>query len=197
MIIGLTGGIATGKSTVSKMIKERGLPVVDADVIAKKVVLPGEVGYRWIVDYFGKEILTDSMTIDRKKLGTIIFNDAEKRKRLNEIVHPEVRKEMKRQTEELLARGFETIIQDIPLLIESKLEGTVDKILLVYVPEKVQLERLMERDNSTKEEALSRIRSQIPIDEKKNYASAILHNDGTISETEKQLDKLLLEWGIK
>ena len=196
MIIGLTGGIASGKSTVARMLKNHELPVVDADIIARQVVEPGEDAYNQIVETFGETILTFEKKLDRKKLGSIIFKDEKKRKKLNEIVHPAVRKEMARQAEEYLKAGAETVIMDIPLLIESNLLHMVDKVLLVYIPEKLQLERLMERDKSTKEEAMSRINSQHPIEKKKEYAAGIIYNDETIEETEKQLDALLRSWKV-
>lgn len=195
MIIGLTGGIASGKSTVSAMLKERGYPVIDADIIAREAVDPGQDAYEKIVQAFGEEILHEDKSIDRKKLGSVIFNDKAKRQILNEIVHPAVRKEMKRQAHEYKESGYQTVIMDIPLLIESNLLHMVDKVLLVYVPRTLQLERLMKRDGSQREEAESRIASQLPIDEKKSYADAIIYNEGTIEKTEQQLDALLVQLG--
>ncbi|UTR11354.1 dephospho-CoA kinase [Evansella sp. LMS18] len=195
MIIGLTGGIASGKSTVSAMLKKRGFPVIDADIIARETVEPGQEAYDKIVQAFGEEILHEDNYIDRKKLGSVIFNDEAKRQILNDIVHPAVRKEMKRQAQEYKESGNETVIMDIPLLIESNLLHMVDKVLLVYVPRTLQLERLMKRDGSEREEAESRIASQLPIDEKKSYADAIIYNEGAIEETEKQLDDLLVQLG--
>ncbi|SDZ54263.1 dephospho-CoA kinase [Evansella caseinilytica] len=195
--IGLTGGIATGKSTVSLLLKERGFPVVDADNIARQVVEPGRVAYGKIVDVFGTGILNEDNTIARKKLGAIIFQDEENRQKLNSIVHPEVRKAMARQTEEAFRSGSHTVFLDIPLLIESKLMPMVDKIIVVYVPETIQLQRLMARDNLTRAEAESRIQAQMPIDEKLSYASAVLYNDGTLEQTKQQLDQLLQKWDIR
>ncbi|MBU9721156.1 MULTISPECIES: dephospho-CoA kinase [Bacillaceae] len=197
MIIGLTGGIATGKSTVSKMIMERGIPVVDADIIARQVVEPGTNGFKQIVQAFGEIVLTEEHTLDRKQLGKLIFNDTNKRKVLNNILHPEIRMEMRRQSDEYLKAGHKTVVLDIPLLIESNLKYMADKILLVYVPQEIQIERLMKRDQSTKEEAMSRINSQMPIDEKKEVADDIIFNDGAIAETEEQLDNILKRWKVE
>lgn len=195
MIIGLTGGIASGKSTVSKMIEELKIPVVDADFIARQVVLPGEMAYNEIVETFGEQVVADDGSLDRKKLGTIIFNDEDKRKTLNRIVHPAVRKEMLRQKDDYL-KEHDSVVLDIPLLYESKLTHLVDRTLLVYVSADVQLKRLIERDQSSKEEALSRIQSQIPLSEKKQWADKVINNNGTIEESKKQLIHSLSEWGV-
>ncbi|ADU31453.1 dephospho-CoA kinase [Evansella cellulosilytica] len=196
MIIGLTGGIATGKSTVSLMLKEKGFPIVDADQIAKEAVMPKREAYIKIVETFGEGILLHDTSIDRKKLGSIIFKDEGKRKALNDIVHPVVRRKMKEETNMYKKNGYKTVILDIPLLIESNLLSLVEKVLLVYVPQTIQLRRLMTRDSSTEKEALSRIHAQIPIDEKKKYANAIIYNDGTFEDTKKQLNELIHRWQL-
>ncbi|MRG87668.1 dephospho-CoA kinase [Salinibacillus xinjiangensis] len=196
VVIGLTGSIATGKSTVSKMLKELGLPIVDADQISRDVVEPGEVAYQKIVKTFGKEILFEDETINRKQLGSIVFGNEEKRKQLNEIVHPEVRRQMLSQRDQYIQQGYRGVVLDIPLLFESKLTHFVDKIVVVYVNEETQLERLMNRDQSTKEEASQRINSQIPVEEKAAMADAVINNNGTRSETKEQLLELLQKWEI-
>lgn len=195
-IIGLTGGIATGKSTVSNMLREFGIPIVDADLIARQVVEPGEEAYEQIVKQFGENILTEERTIDRKRLGAIVFSDEQKRFKLNEIVHPAVRKEMKKQVEKHLAEGHHTVVMDIPLLFESKLEHMVEKIVVVYTSKEIQLERLMKRDKFSKEEALQRINAQLPIDEKKMLADVVIYNEGSMEETREQVEQLLKEWNI-
>ncbi|WP_096189691.1 dephospho-CoA kinase [Evansella halocellulosilytica] len=196
MIIGLTGGIATGKSTVAKMMREKGLPIIDADLISRQVVEPGEKAYKEIVKTFSKSILNENLTIDRKKLGAMIFNDKSKRERLNNIVHPAVREEMKQKAKRYLESGNETVVMDIPLLVESKLHHMVDRVLLVYIPEELQLERLLKRDNAGKEDALNRIQSQIPIEEKKTEADEIIYNDGTLQNTKEQLERILTKWNV-
>lgn len=192
MIIGLTGGIASGKSTVSALFKERSIPVVDADCIAREVVEPGKVAYQQIVEAFGENILLPNEEIDRKALGEIIFSDEQQRQILNRIVHPEVRKEMTRQAQEALQEGHDLVIMDIPLLFESKLQYMVDKIILVYVPSEVQRIRLIERDDLDEEQAQKRIHAQFPIETKKNEADYIIDNSGTREETIKQVDQLLV-----
>lgn len=196
MIIGLTGGISSGKSTVAEMIKQLGIPIVDADVIAREVVEPNEEAYAQIVQHFGTSILNADQTIDRKKLGAIVFNDENERKKLNSIVHPAIRQRMKQQKEQYLQEGFVHVVLDIPLLFESKLTYLVEKTLLVYVNEDVQLQRLMARDESTKEEALSRIKSQMPLNEKIKLADAVINNNGTVEETKEQLFQVLKKWSV-
>lgn len=197
LTIGLTGGIASGKSTVSQMFKEAGIVVVDADVIARKVVEPGEEAYEQIVQSFGKDILLPDETIDRQKLGSVVFFNEEKRLLLNSIVHPAVRKQMLKEKEEHLNNGEETVILDIPLLFESKLTALVDRTLLVYVDYETQLARLMNRNNLTKGEAEARIQSQMPLKDKIQLADAVIDNNGTIEATKDQLYEICTQWGIK
>lgn len=196
MIIGLTGSIASGKSTVSNMLKEYGVPIVDADAVARQVVEPGTETLKKIVEAFGEDILTETGELDRKKLGSIVFNDEEKRQILNSIIHPAIRKEMLRQRDEYLAGGAKTVVMDIPLLFESKLQHLVDKILVVTVSKDVQLQRLMKRNQFTEEEAKARIRSQLPLSVKEQGADAVINNNGTIEETRKQLEQILKQWGV-
>lgn len=194
MIIGLTGGIASGKSTVSNMLKKRGFTVVDADLAARKVVEPGESAYRQVVDQFGKDILLDDGTLNRIKLGAIVFNDTEKRQKLNAIVHPAVREKMKEWQEAAIQEGKKTIILDIPLLFESNLLHMVEKTIVVYVDEETQLKRLMERNSFQKDEAQARIGSQLPLRKKKEMADAVIDNNGSLGATEKQVKKLIKKW---
>lgn len=196
LVVGLTGGIASGKSTVSNMLKEKGVTVIDADLEARLAVEKGEPAYNEIVSYFGKEVLLEDGTLNRAKLGSIIFNDEEKRLKLNSIVHPNVRKRMLDKKEQAISNGEKLIIMDIPLLIESKLTYMTDKILLVYVDEKTQLKRLMERNHYSEDEALSRINSQMPLKEKVRLSDAVINNNGTIEECRNQLDRILKEWDI-
>ncbi|MFS0646772.1 dephospho-CoA kinase [Siminovitchia sp. 179-K 8D1 HS] len=193
-IIGLTGGIASGKSTVSNMLKERGFTVVDADRAARTVVVPGESAYEQVVEQFGREILSDDGTLDRPKLGAIVFNDSEKRKKLNAIVHPAVREKMKEWQEEAIQNGKNTIILDIPLLFESNLLHMVEKTIVVYVDEETQLKRLMDRNSFREDEAQARIGSQLPLRKKKEMADAVIDNNGSLGATEKQVEDLIEKW---
>ena len=142
-VIGITGGIASGKSSVSTFIKELGFSVIDADVVAREVVEPGEEAYHEIVKEFGESILMPEGDINRAELGDLIFHNEDKRLKLNSIVHPAVRKRMRELTEKAFQDGAETVFMDIPLLFESKLTFMVEKTLLVYVDEEIQLARLM------------------------------------------------------
>lgn len=196
LVIGITGSIATGKSTVSKMIKELGYTVVDADIVARVVVEPGEEAYQKIVEHFGEEILLANGEIDRKKLGDLVFQNKEKRLLLNSIVHPAVRNKMNEEKELAFRRGEKVVFLDIPLLYESNLTYMVDKVLVVYVDQPTQLERLMNRNHLTKEEALARITSQLSIEQKRERADAVIDNRGTIEQTKTQLLSVLKDWKI-
>ncbi|AZV63255.1 dephospho-CoA kinase [Peribacillus frigoritolerans] len=195
-IIGITGGIASGKSTVSLYLQELGFTIVDADLASRAVVEPGEEAYHQVVEAFGEDILLTDGNIDRVKLGSIIFNDQEKRLLLNGIVHPAVRNWMRVKTEAALSSGEETVFMDIPLLFESKLTFMVDKTLLIYVDEQVQLERLMNRNGLSETEALARINSQMPLADKKALADAVIDNNGDINETKRQVKAILSEWYV-
>lgn len=197
LVIGLTGGIASGKSTVSNMLKEMKIPVVDADVEARLAVMKGEPAYSKIIATFGRDILLEDEEIDRQKLGSIIFHQAEKRMLLNEIVHPEVRKRMIGQVEKAKESGEEVVVLDIPLLFESKLTYMVEKTILVYVDYDIQLQRLMERNNLRVEDAKARIQSQMPLNEKIKLADAVIDNNGTIEQTKTQLINVLTKFGLK
>ncbi|MCZ0873682.1 dephospho-CoA kinase [Peribacillus frigoritolerans] len=195
-IIGITGGIASGKSTVSLYLQELGFTIVDADLASRAVVEPGEEAYHQVVKAFGEDILLTDGNIDRVKLGSIIFNDQEKRLLLNGIVHPAVRNWMRLKTEAALSSGEETVFMDIPLLFESKLTFMVDKTLLIYVDEQVQLKRLMNRNGLSEAEALARINSQMPLADKKALADAVIDNNGDINETKRQVKAILSEWYV-
>jgi dephospho-CoA kinase len=197
MIIGLTGSIASGKSTVSKMLKEKGFPIVDADEIARLVVEPGSPVLVEISRIFGQEIVHNDGSLNREKLGARIFGNAEERQKLNSIIHPAIRKEMLRQKEQWISMGSNTVILDIPLLFESKLQSYVDKIIVVSVTPEIQKERLIARNVLSEEEADARIRSQLPIKEKEQSADAVLRNNGTVEETEIQLTEVLSKWNAE
>ncbi|WP_088103788.1 dephospho-CoA kinase [Halalkalibacter urbisdiaboli] len=196
MLIGLTGGIASGKSSVSAMLKKIGHPVIDADQIAREVVEQGETAYRDIVSHFGHHILDEQGNIERKKLGAIIFDNEQERQVLNQIVHPAVRKRMQQKKDYYVNEGYQTIIFDIPLLYESNLFHLVDKVLLVYVDPDVQFNRLEKRDQAGKEDAQRRIKSQIPLKEKRKRADAIIDNNGSLDETRQQLEIILQKWNV-
>jgi dephospho-CoA kinase len=196
LVIGLTGGIASGKSTVSNMLKEMAITVIDADVEARLAVEKGEPAYQKIIAEFGVDILLDTEEIDRVKLGSIIFHNAEKRQLLNSIVHPEVRNRMNNQVEAAKVRGEQVMVLDIPLLFESNLTHMVEKTILVYVDRDIQLNRLMERNDLSLEDAEARISSQMPLSDKVALADAVIDNNGSLAESRNQLVEILQSWGI-
>lgn len=193
-VIGLTGGIATGKSTVSKLLSEYGFKIVDADIASRKAVEKGSNGLRQIKSTFGDEAITNDGEMNRQYIGELVFNHPEKRLELNAIVHPIVRKIMYQEKQQYLQQGYD-VIMDIPLLFENDLQGTVDEVWLVYTSESVQIERLMDRNNLDLDQAKARIHSQISIDKKSRMADYVIDNLGSKSELEKHLKQLLIEKG--
>lgn len=197
LIIGLTGSIASGKSTVADMFKQLNIPVIDADQISRQVVKPGEAAYQQIVEEFGKQILLEDQTIDRTKLGEIIFSDDKQRKKLNNIVHPAVRQEMLKQRDDLIKQKVSCVVLDIPLLYESNLTHFVEKTMVVYVDKATQLSRLMERNGFTEEEALQRIDAQLPVKEKAALADVVIDNNGSKQDSFDQLQHILDRWHVR
>jgi dephospho-CoA kinase len=196
MIIGLTGSIASGKSTVSNMLKEKGYPIVDADKIARQVVEPGTPVIKEIAEHFGDEVLNEDGSLNREKLGERIFKNEEERKKLNSIIHPAIRNEMIRQKEQWISKGAGTVILDIPLLFESKLQSFVEKIIVVSVTPEIQKQRLIARNELNEQEAADRINSQLLMVEKEAGADAVIDNNGTIEETKMQVETLLDKWNL-
>ncbi|OZI12836.1 dephospho-CoA kinase [Bacillaceae bacterium SAS-127] len=196
-IIGLTGGIASGKSTVSRMLKEKGFTIVDADVAARAVVEPGQPALTQIIETFGEGILQENGSLDRLKLGARIFNNEAERKKLNSIVHPAVRQFMLAEKEAAIEAGKKTIIMDIPLLFESQLTWMVEKVIVVYVNEDTQLHRLMARNDFDEATAKSRITSQLSLGDKAAQADAVINNNGTLEETKEQLEQILIDWHLQ
>jgi dephospho-CoA kinase len=194
MNIGLTGGIATGKSTVSSMLTMKGALLVDADLIAREVMLPGHPVLGKVTEHFGQAILFEDGTLNRKKLGEMIFHHPEQRTLLNEITHPAIRQEIRERTE-AYERQYpdRLVVADIPLLLEAREQYSyLDQIAVVYVPRELQLERLMVRDDLNREAAEARLNSQMDIEEKKRLADILIDNSGTLAETQQQVDNL---WG--
>jgi dephospho-CoA kinase len=184
VIAGLTGGIATGKSTVAEFLRQGGAVIVDADRIAHDVVRRHLPAWRKIVARFGTEILQENEEIDREKLGRIIFHDARRKAELNRIVHPFVFQAMAAEVNAIQrADPAAVVIQDIPLLFESGMHRRLQRIIVVYVPEHVQFARLMQRNHLSEADAMARIRSQMSIEEKKKMADILIDNSGTPEET--------------
>ncbi len=188
---GLTGGIATGKSTVARMLVERGALLIDLDELAHEVEAPGGAVWTQIVRRFGEGILFADGTIDRRKLGAIVFADSEKLKLLNGIVHPAVFARWKERLGEIREKTPRAIVLSaIPLLIEAGMTGMVDLVVLVYIPREKQVERLIERNGFSREEAMMRISSQMPIEEKLSHADVIIPNEGIREDTRRFLDSV-------
>lgn len=194
-ILGLTGGIASGKSTVSALFKERGIPVVDADYGARVVVEPGKPAFDTIVETFGEEVLLEDGSLNRQVLGQMIFKDKEKREMLNQCVKGYIREWILTERERLVKEGHELIVLDIPLLLEAGYESEVDAVMVVQVNEQTQRDRLMTRNQLTEEEANERIQSQMPLEEKIAQADYVIDNNGTPKETEEQVEEWLEEMG--
>lgn len=193
-VIGLTGGIATGKSTVSELLTAYGFKVVDADIASRKAVSKGSKGLEEVRELFGPEAIDENGEMDRKYVADQIFNHPEKRLELNKIVHPKVREIMEDEKQAYLKEGY-NVIMDIPLLFENELEKTVDEVWLVYTSESVQIDRLMERNDLTIEEAKARVYSQISIDKKSRMADHVIDNLGDKLELKQNLEHLLEELG--
>lgn len=189
-IIGLTGGIASGKSTVAKLLESHGAIVVDADQIAREVVAIGKPAYNDIIDVFGKDILYENHTINRTALGKIVFSDPGARLQLESITHPAIRKRAEERLAELKRAGTRVVIYMAPLLIEAGVTSRVDEIWVVYIDREAQVKRLMERDCITREEALQKIAAQMPMDEKRLYGSVVIDNRGSLDQLEKQVKEL-------
>lgn len=189
-LIGITGGIASGKSTVSKLLTNYGCTVVDADEISKSIMLPGCKAYNECITIFGKDILGNGGFIEREKLAEIIFNNKEKRKQLNKITHPEIRKSLIIQIFKAFFYGQRFVICDIPLLIESNLCWFFKEIVVVYTSQDIQLIRLMNRNKLSEIEAKARIESQLKLEDKLKFATFVIDNNSSFLHTEKQVAKL-------
>lgn len=190
MVIGLTGGIASGKSTVSAKLKELGAAVIDADLLARDVVRKGEIAYNKIVQCFGADILLPRGEIDRKKLGSIVFSDKEKLELLNSITHPEIINRIKERIRELKSEGVRVIVVDAAILIEVGLHKYVDSVWVVAVDREIQVKRLIDRDKFDYREAENRINSQFTNEVRKKYADVIIDNNKPIDEVGKRLEEL-------
>lgn len=188
--IGLTGGIASGKSTVLTYFKDKGIPYIDADIVAREVVEPGTEGLQAIVDAFGLNVLHDDGTLNREALGAIVFHNEEKRLQLNSCLKEYIRNRIMELTANYEVQDTPVLIYDIPLLIEGEWYTMMDEVWLVYVNEPIQIERLMSRNGLTKEDVIARIKSQMRLDDKRSYADVIIDNNGTPQTLEAQLDTI-------
>jgi dephospho-CoA kinase len=187
VIVGVTGGVGTGKSTVADLFGELGAYVIDWDKLARQVASPRLKTWKAIVEYFGKGILNDDFTINRQKLADVAFSDKKNVEKLNQIVHPAVFEEDERITNEIKSRDPDAlIIKDIPLLFEVTRLMPLDKVIVVSASEETQLKRLEEK-GMKREDAKNRIKSQLPLDTKIRSADFVVNNDGTLDETKRQV----------
>jgi dephospho-CoA kinase len=189
-IIGLTGGIASGKSTVAKILEEWGAAVIDADQLSREVVVPGGRCHEAIVAEFGTEILNPDLTINRAALGAIVFADAQARKRLEGITHPAIGRCAEEKLASLRAAGAEIVIYMAPLLIEAGISSRVDEVWVVYADPETQIARIIARDGADRAEALRRIAAQMPMTEKVKYGKVVIDNRGSLVDTVKQVREL-------
>ncbi|MDR3241747.1 MAG: dephospho-CoA kinase [Lactobacillaceae bacterium] len=189
--LGLTGGIATGKSTVANYFRELGITVIDADQIARKVVEPGMPALVDIKNEFGPDILLPNGELDRQKLGQIVFSDPAKLNMLNHFTHPRVHTMMQELSEEAQKQGAKAIVYEVPLLLETGNAMGAEKIIVVTVPPAMQLQRLMERDGLSQDGANKRINAQMPMSKKEELADYVISNAGSIEETKQQVDAIL------
>lgn len=186
-VIGLTGGIATGKSAVSNILRMLDVPVIDSDELAHRVVEKGQPALEEIAREFGAEVFASDGTLDRRKLGELVFRSPKARKKLEEITHPRIMKMVLEQLARYRLEGRKLVVLDAPLLIEAGLQSMVDQVWVVVCDKDLQVQRLMQRSNLTEEEALERINAQMPLEEKVKYADRIIENNGTLSELEQKV----------
>jgi dephospho-CoA kinase len=188
LLVGLTGSIATGKSTVSAMFAHEGARVIDADLLSREVVMPGQPAYARIVEEFGSQLVQDDGSLDRKALGAIVFADPARRKRLEELTHPAIGARQQRILSVLDEEGFEgVVLWDAALLFESGGVAKMDRVVVVFADPETERRRLVERDGLSEADARARIASQMPIAEKALLADHVIDNSGTREETERQV----------
>lgn len=193
LVLGLTGGIATGKSTVAKMFEERNIPVIDTDQIARELLNKGTESYNEVIKFFTSDILLTNGEINRKKLGRIIFSNAQKREKLNSILHPRVLNIVDAEIQKSKDKDEKVIVLDVPLLFESEFDKKVDKTIVVYTSHAEQVKRLMERDLIKREYAEMKINAQMSINDKVDIADFVINNSLSILNTKKDFNKILEE----
>ena len=190
-IIGITGGIGSGKSVVSRMIRERGFPVVDLDELAHEIIEPGKPAYEKILSRFGKDILDPERRIERRRLGAVVFRDAEARKELEQITHPEISRLLVEKIEEYRSSGNQLLFLEIPLLFETGMDSWIRPVIAVKCPKGVCLQRLSERDGFSASESQSRMEAQMDPEEKARRAEFVIDNSGGLDKTGSQVEKVI------
>jgi len=190
-VVGLTGGIASGKSVVSNMLRDLGASIIDADEISREVMIPHTKCWEEVITLYGSDLLLEDLTIDRKKLAISVFKDSEQIKKLNRIVHPYIMQRIEEMIEEIRDKNPQAlVIVDAALLVETGVYKHYDKLIVVYVSKRTQLKRLMIRDAMSREEAESRIDLQSPLTEKLKVADYIIENEGSLSKTREEVEKV-------
>ncbi|WCJ38839.1 dephospho-CoA kinase family [Euphorbia peplus] len=192
-MVGLTGGIASGKSTVSNLFKSHGIPVVDADIVARDVLKKDTGGYKKVVAAFGEDILQANGEVDRPKLGQIVFSDPGKRQLLNRLLAPYISSGIFYEILKLWLKGCKVVVLDIPLLFETKMDKMTKPIIVVWVDAETQLQRLMARDQTVQEEAMNRINAQMPLDSKRSKADIVIDNTGSLEDLKEKFQEVLLQ----
>ncbi|MFT8870832.1 MAG: dephospho-CoA kinase [Sporolactobacillus sp.] len=195
--IGITGGIATGKSLVSARLHQLDFPVIDADALARELVMPGEPGLQRVIAHFGSALLNADGTLNRHALGALVFNRPDELKVLNALLHPLIQKRMERCIARWAAAGSAAVFLDVPLLYESNMVSMCDRVIVVYTPADLQLRRLKARSPHDADQAEARIAAQLPISEKCRRATAVIDNSGSVDMTFHQLDELLKAWQLQ
>lgn len=194
MIIGLTGGIACGKSTVANILRQKGILVIDADEISREITKKGKPAWQEIKEEFGEEVIGPDGEILRKKLAQIVFNNPTKLAALNQITHPRITKQLTEILAEIKAKKSQRIIViEVPLLFECGLQDIFDEVWVVKAPQSVMIERLIKRDSLSKEDALKRISSQMPLTQKAQLADRVIENSGSVNDLKKQIEDILKE----
>lgn len=189
--IGLTGGVGSGKSTVSSYMHSLGLPVIDGDKLSREAVIPGSTAMMQIRKYFGPSVFKPDGTLDRLRMGETIFNDDEKRERLNSIIHPYIWNRTQQELIRAQDEGHPVVVLDMPLLLEISWQLRVEEVWIVKVPLEIQIQRVMSRDGFTREQVLERIHKQMPTVNKENYATVVIDNSRSLEYTQKQVREAL------
>lgn len=190
-LVGLTGGIASGKSTVAKILGQLGAAIVDADQLSREVVAPGHDGWNEIVATFGREVLQADQTLDRQKLRTLIFNNPDARKKLEAIIHPRVRALAEQRIREHGEAGFAVVVYEVPLLFEGNLQQWLRPVILVACDVKIQRQRLQQRDGLDAAAAQKHLDAQMSLEEKRRLADYVIENDGSLADLEAQVRAVL------
>lgn len=191
LIVGLTGGIATGKSAVTARFKERGAVIIDFDAMTREVMKPDMPAWKDIIEYFGESVLNDDRTLDRARLADVVFGDPEKRLKLEGFVHPRLFEEYSRQIAEIEENDPDALVLvDTPLLVEVNLQSMFDEIVVVYATREEQIERLTARDGLDEEAILARLDAQMPTEDKIEHADYVIHNSGSLEDLDLEVDKV-------